>query len=60
MIKAPELVAAVVALVSIVFMDGVWRLNEIPTHTMTMLEADAMAAVARSQALPISHLGPLQ
>jgi hypothetical protein len=54
MIKRSELIVALVALVAIVCMYGAWRLEEISTtQTIAMIEADAAAAAARSQALPI-------
>jgi len=56
MTKRLELIVAVVALVAIVCMDGAWKLKEL---TVAMIEAEAIAAVAQAQAIPIFHLGPM-
>ena len=57
MIKAPRLILAVIALVSIIGISGVWKVGDISAHAAAMAQADAIAAVARSQGWPIFHLG---
>lgn len=50
MMKTPEFIVVVLALVAIVLIDGAWRLKEIPAQAVAMAEANAAAAVAQSQA----------
>jgi hypothetical protein len=57
MTKWSELIVAMIALVAIIGSNSAWRFRDISTTTLAM-EDDAAAAVARSQALPITHLGP--
>lgn len=54
MARISGLIVALVALVAILCVWGAWRLAVVSTsQTMAMIEADAIGAAARSQALPI-------